>query len=467
MNDRTKRLILTLSGQTGSTVLSILALSLAIGLHGEVLDLGWEMILTVALLRILSRVTRGPLPVLDRRSIPKRAWRVLIDESVMGAILVTVAFILAWPIAREAAASYLGINLAFQMIWFVAVRWLLAVLAADLRRLSRNAPQRQTVIVGTGPQAREAADRILDAPELETFLIGFLDYHRKDLWRYRDAPLLGHPDELCKIISTCQVDALIIAVEGEDLPLTKPVFNLAEQMGVTICLMSDIFQPRIASVRPDYVNGVPTLVYRAVPENQLSLLAKSVIDRVGALVGIVLAAPIMLAAALCIKLNSRGPVFFTQIRSGLNGKPFRIIKFRTMDSDAEGQKAALQSQNEMSGPVFKMKDDPRVTRVGKFLRRTSIDELPQFFNVLIGQMSLVGPRPPLPKEVVKYQPWQHRKLSVRPGVTCLWQVSGRNGIDFEDWMKLDLEYIDNWSLWLDAKIIARTIPAVIKTSGAS
>ncbi len=467
MKDRTRRLFLTLSGQTGSTVLSILALWLAMGVHGEVLELGWPMVLAVAVIRLMARVTRGPLPVLDRRSIPKRAWRVLVDESMVGAILVAIIYAMAWPITREAAVTYIGINLLFQMTWFVAVRWLISVNAADLRRMSRNAPQQQAVIIGTGRQACEAADRILNAPELETFLIGFLDYHRDELWRYRDAPLLGHPDELPKIIASCQVDALIIAVESEDLPLTKQVFELAEQMGVTICLMSDIFRPRIARVRHGHVNGVPTLIYRAVPENQLSLLAKHAIDRIGALLGIILTGPIMLAAALWIKLDSRGPVFFTQIRSGLNGKPFRIVKFRTMCSDAEDKKSQLQSQNEMSGPVFKMKNDPRVTRAGRLLRRTSIDELPQFFNVLIGQMSLVGPRPPLPKEVINYQPWQHRKLSVRPGVTCLWQVSGRNDIDFENWMKLDLEYIDNWSLWLDAKIIARTIPAVVRTSGAS
>ncbi|MCK4460303.1 MAG: sugar transferase, partial [candidate division Zixibacteria bacterium] len=165
-------------------------------------------------------------------------------------------------------------------------------------------------------------------------------------------------------------------------------------------------------------------------------------------------------------LESRGPVFFKQVRSGLNGKTFKLYKFRTMCADAEHKKDALTNRNEMTGPVFKIADDPRVTRIGRFLRKYSIDEVPQFINVLRGDMSLVGPRPPLPKEVSEYDPWQHRKLSVKPGVTCLWQVNGRNEIDFDDWMRLDLEYIDNWSLWLDAKILARTIPAVIKGSGS-
>ena len=174
---------------------------------------------------------------------------------------------------------------------------------------------------------------------------------------------------------------------------------------------------------------------------------------------------LFLLAAVLINRRSPGPVFFAQERVGLGKRRFLLYKFRTMVPDAEMQQASLEELNEVSGPVFKIKDDPRITSLGKFLRKTSLDELPQLFNVLRGEMSLVGPRPPLPKEVIKYQPWQHRKLSVRPGVTCLWQVSGRNDIDFENWMRLDLEYIDNWSLWLDAKILAKTVPTVVKGSG--
>ena len=191
------------------------------------------------------------------------------------------------------------------------------------------------------------------------------------------------------------------------------------------------------------------------------------IDKAGALAGLILAMPLMFITAVAIKLESRGPVLFKQVRLGLNGRTFHLYKFRTMCDGAETQKDRLRAMNEMSGPAFKIKDDPRITPVGRLLRKYSIDELPQFLNVLKGEMSLVGPRPPLPKEVAQYEPWQHRKLSVKPGVTCLWQVNGRNEIDFDDWMRLDLEYIDNWSLWLDTKLLARTIPAVIKSRGAS
>jgi lipopolysaccharide/colanic/teichoic acid biosynthesis glycosyltransferase len=174
----------------------------------------------------------------------------------------------------------------------------------------------------------------------------------------------------------------------------------------------------------------------------------------------------MLLSALAIRLTSAGPVLFRQERVGLNGRRFSLYKFRTMIVDAERQRDALLSLNEMDGPVFKISRDPRVTPVGAFLRRSSLDELPQLFNVLWGQMSLVGPRPPIPSEVRQYEAWQRRRLSMKPGITCLWQVNGRNKIGFRQWMAMDLEYIDKWSLGLDLKILAQTIPAVLKREGA-
>ncbi|HET8733492.1 MAG TPA: sugar transferase, partial [Anaeromyxobacteraceae bacterium] len=177
-------------------------------------------------------------------------------------------------------------------------------------------------------------------------------------------------------------------------------------------------------------------------------------------------APLLLGVAAAIKLDSPGPVFFRQRRVGLHGRLFDILKFRSMHRDAEAKLAALRGRNEMSGPVFKITDDPRVTRVGRLIRRTSIDELPQFWNVLVGQMSVVGPRPPLPSEVAQYRRWHRRRLSVRPGITCIWQISGRNQIDFDRWMELDLQYIDQWSLANDLRIFLKTIPAVLGARGA-
>jgi exopolysaccharide biosynthesis polyprenyl glycosylphosphotransferase len=195
-------------------------------------------------------------------------------------------------------------------------------------------------------------------------------------------------------------------------------------------------------------------------------IGKRWIDVVGALVGLVLSAPLLLVAAICIKLESRGSVLYKSKRIGRSGRPFTFFKLRSMVNGADRNRDRLSHLNESDGPVFKIARDPRVTRIGRFLRTTSIDELPQLFNVLSGDMSLVGPRPPIAEEVAQYEPWQFRRLEVRPGLTCLWQISGRSRIGFQEWMRLDLEYIRKQSFWLDVKILIRTIPAVLSREGA-
>ncbi|MDU4884830.1 sugar transferase [uncultured Clostridium sp.] len=186
-------------------------------------------------------------------------------------------------------------------------------------------------------------------------------------------------------------------------------------------------------------------------------VVKRLIDVVCSFIGVIVLSPLFIIIAIIIKTTSKGPVFFSQKRVGKNGKEFDMYKFRSMVVNAEELKEKLAAQNEMSGPMFKMKDDPRVTKVGKFIRKTSIDELPQLWNVLKGDMSLVGPRPSLPKEVAQFEDWMYRRLEVKPGLTCYWQVSGRNNIDFEDWMKLDIKYVDERSTWIDIKLIFKTV----------
>jgi lipopolysaccharide/colanic/teichoic acid biosynthesis glycosyltransferase len=198
----------------------------------------------------------------------------------------------------------------------------------------------------------------------------------------------------------------------------------------------------------------------------MQLVVKRAIDLVLALLLALLTLPIQLLAALAIRLTSRGPVFFRQVRCGLNGRVFTLLKFRTMQAGAEERLPEIAHLNEMTGPVFKAARDPRLTFVGSLLRRLSIDELPQLWNVVVGDMSLVGPRPPLPEEVARYEPWQRRRLSMAPGLTCLWQVSGRSEVDFDRWMELDLKYIDTWSPLLDVKILLKTVPAVLSGRGA-
>ncbi|UCG62469.1 MAG: sugar transferase [Candidatus Zixiibacteriota bacterium] len=457
-------MILILSGQAGAHILSLISLVgtlLASGYRGLFI---LEMSSAVVLIRLLYCMTRGPRPVLPGRSVRRSVRSVIGDEIKIGIALAAGCFVMQWPVALVTLAIFFALNIVVQCLFS---RVMVASLSADRKRARQGTCERQVLIVGTGVRGKMAADSILSTPEIETGVAGFLDYDRKGLWSYRDISLIGRPDEIDRIIAHRQIDAVFVAVEPQDLARTQSLFSTVEQMGVPICFVPQMFQPSIARMRPERINGTPLILYHAVPENQLVLAIKRLLDKAGALGVILLASPMMLLAAAAIKLTSKGPVLFRQTRSGLNGKRFTLYKFRTMCHDAEKKKAELESLNEMSGPVFKVTNDPRVTRVGRILRRASLDELPQLINVLKGDMSMVGPRPPLPEEVAKYEPWQHRKLSVTPGVTCTWQISGRNNIDFEQWMRLDLEYIDNWSLWRDTKILVRTIPAVLKGNGAS
>jgi exopolysaccharide biosynthesis polyprenyl glycosylphosphotransferase len=265
------------------------------------------------------------------------------------------------------------------------------------------------------------------------------------------------------------VDEVVFAVPGYDADRFADALHACDERGVDVLLTMPSVLPPSGKVEVATVTGfdLPMLGMTRVPTSQGRLLIKRVMDIVGSFVGLVLAAPVLIATVIAIKVTSPGPVFFTQVRAGRHGRKFTMYKFRSMVVDAEALRAKLEHLNEMNGPVFKIKHDPRITAVGRFIRATSIDELPQLFNVLLGDMSLVGPRPPLPSEVCQYEAWQRRRLSVKPGLTGLWQVSGRNQVDFEQWMALDLQYIDNWSLWLDVVILLRTVPAVVRGSGAS
>lgn len=467
MNKELRKVLLMLAGQPGLHLISALILIGIFTIYNQVNLLSFEILAGISTIRILYSLLANPKPILVVHRIRKKVLNVLEDELKITLALGAMAFALKWAIDPQIIFVFGVVNMLYHIVWMMATKKILKYISGKLEKSGYTPTQRKVIIVGTGLRGKKAADVIKNSPELETNLLGFVDYRKDYLWRYRDIPLIGHPDEIEKIISSNQVDAIIVAVEPEDLSPTRKMFDTAELMGVPVCFMAEIFEPKISQVKPSFINGTPVYLYRATSENQLALFAKTVMDKIGALAGLLLASPVFLICAIAIKLDSQGPIFFKQTRSGLNGKPFQLLKFRTMDIDAENKKKELEKMNEMSGPVFKIKNDPRVTKVGRLLRKTSMDELPQFINVLLGDMSLVGPRPPLPKEVAKYENWQRRRLSVKPGVTCTWQVSGRNNIDFDQWMKLDLEYIDNWSIWDDTKIIARTIPAVVKGSGAS
>lgn len=295
----------------------------------------------------------------------------------------------------------------------------------------------------------------------------------------------GHPDEgvdvvaeldlggdtvtkLVDLLHEHSVNGVIISAEHTHFEQIETAIRACEIEGVETWLVADFFRTQISRTTLDDFHGRPVLVFRATPDVPWQTLVKHSLDFFASAIALALLSPLLLFVALAIKLTSPGPVFFRQQRAGLNGRPFTMYKFRSMVTDAEQLKHELAVLNEMSGPVFKISNDPRITAIGRFLRRYSVDELPQLLNILRGEMSLVGPRPLPVDEVQRFDDVAHRRrLSVRPGLTCLWQISGRNNLtDFAEWVRLDLDYIDHWSLWLDLKILFLTIPVVLTAKGA-
>jgi len=275
--------------------------------------------------------------------------------------------------------------------------------------------------------------------------------------------------ELIQMLHEHSAYGVILRARHAYFEQIENVIKACELEGVEVWLMADFFATQISRTSIDELLGHPLLIFRTTPEASWHSLAKTLLDFVGSFILLAFFGILLFPwIAIAIKLSSRGPVFFKQQRSGQNGRPFILYKFRTMVTNAEQYKHELEAMNEMRGPVFKVTNDPRVTRTGKWLRKYSLDELPQLWNVLRGEMSLVGPRPLPVDEVKRFSDFAHRRrLSVKPGLTCLWQIGGRNQIfDFKEWVRLDLEYIDNWSLWLDVKILLLTIPAVLRGTGA-
>jgi exopolysaccharide biosynthesis polyprenyl glycosylphosphotransferase len=283
--------------------------------------------------------------------------------------------------------------------------------------------------------------------------------------RIETGAILGGIDRLASILDEQVVDEVIFSAPLEHVAAVLPQVRLCEEVGVTAHVLAESVTCHSVPELIDF-HGVPLLTYSPARQRAELLVVKRAVDIAVAVIGIVLTAPIMLMCTALIRLTTPGPILFRQRRSGLNGREFRMFKFRTMAAGAEERLSEVAHLNESTGPVFKAEHDPRVTAAGRFLRRWSLDELPQLFNVLLGEMSIVGPRPPIPSEVVKYDRWQRRRLSMRPGLTCLWQIKGRHKISFEEWMRLDLSYIDNWSLKLDFRILCRTVLVVLGGTGA-
>ena len=377
-----------------------------------------------------------------------------------------------WILAKSCAICTLAVmaamyffKLAMLSRWVVAFFALFSIVALFAKdrifqvymrnRARRGQDFTEVILVGSEERNAEFAALLDEHPEWSLRVTAKLD-PTDNLVTQLPAMLHCHP-----------VGCVIFNVSQTSFSEIEKAILACELEGVEAWLVADFVKTSIARATVDDFYGKPLLIFSTTPEVSWQLVCKRLIDIAGSLIGLVVLGPlVLLPAAIIIKLTSPGPILFGQKRSGLHGRLFTMYKFRSMVTNAEMLQAELAAYNEMTGPVFKMKDDPRVTPFGHFLRRTSIDEFPQLWNVLVGNMSLVGPRPPIPSEVQHYDPWHRRRLSMKPGLTCIWQISGRNHIGFDQWMKLDLQYIDNWSLWLDLKILARTLPVVLTGLGA-
>jgi exopolysaccharide biosynthesis polyprenyl glycosylphosphotransferase len=381
----------------------------------------------------------------------RQAILILLKSVGLTAVIVVAAmYFLVMPMVSR------GVVALFAIFGVVALYVKDFAFQTHMRYLARQGKHAQAVVlVGDAKRNAEFDQLLNEHPD----------------WNLRTAaridPATESLDRLPEILHSMPVSCVIFNVAQTQFAEIEKAILICEIEGVEAWLVADFVKTSIARATVDDFYGKPVLVFRTTPDTSWQLVCKRVLDIVGAAAGLLVLGPlVMLPAAIAIKLGSPGPVLFRQKRSGLHGRLFTMLKFRSMVTNAEMLRSELEIFNEVTGPVFKIKDDPRVTPIGRFMRRTSIDELPQLWNVLMGDMSLVGPRPPIPTEVEKYDPWHRRRLSMKPGLTCLWQIGGRSNVSFDQWMKLDLQYIDNWSLWLDLKIILRTIPVVFGGRGA-
>ena len=384
-------------------------------------------------------------------------------EVLLAVTLITVIFLLV----RGPLDLSFATNTFLLMFWLLAFGFLMLFHEAALRMLHyarlRGRNLRHVVIVGELREATALRERFQKDSNF--------GYHVLEIIAPGGSPEMTESEVVANLESVSRdqsVDEVIVSLSPKKYgSLVEKIVSRCEEEGVIVRVRAEMFELRTAKAYADELEGLPILTIRSGPEDDWRLAAKRLIDALGSLILLLMLAPLFALTALVIKLDSPGAIFFAQERVGLNKRRFRMLKFRTMVNGAEKQQEALEGLNEADGPIFKIKDDPRVTLIGKFLRRFSIDELPQLFNVLKGDMSLVGPRPLPVRDVERIDvASQKRRFSIKPGLTCLWQVNGRSNIGFEEWVRMDLDYIDRWSLGLDILILLKTIPAVFKGPGA-
>jgi exopolysaccharide biosynthesis polyprenyl glycosylphosphotransferase len=394
----------------------------------------------------------------------KYTWAVVQAVAVGLASLLTILFLLKihyvsrTVVMMFAALDFLALaGLRLGIVWYFR------------RSLRRGAHFHRVLIVGSGNRARRLAETLLQNSEWGIRIVGHLD---PDPARVGEsvlgASVIGTVGDISSVLKENVIDEVILAVPRAMIQDADKIAHVCQEEGVTLCLMADVFDFHVARTRLVALGPIPLLTLEPVAQEEWKLLVKRVMDVVLAALMIPLLLPVMGLVAVAIKLDSPGPIFFMQERVGFRKRRFRMLKFRTMVAGADRLQATLEHLNEATGPIFKIANDPRHTRVGRFLRRSSLDELPQILHVLRGTMTLVGPRPMSLRDVDLFdQGIQRKRFSVKPGLTCLWQISGRSALPFSRWLELDLQYIEHWSLGLDAKILFKTIPAVLSARGAN
>jgi exopolysaccharide biosynthesis polyprenyl glycosylphosphotransferase len=392
----------------------------------------------------------------SRWSIRSEAGDVLRATVLMAAATFAVLF---WFRMPDVSRSLLLVLFPILFVAVLATRATLRLFFRWLRERGMNA--RFVLVAGAGPRGRAFAAKLESHRELGLRVVGFVD----DDPEYAEGlpwPYLGTLEDTEHILHEKVVDEVAICLPFSQWSLLDGIARLAEEQGKIVRVPMDVPDHAFSAGKVEDLDGTPVYSLVSGPDRTVALAAKRLVDVVVAAAGLVALSPVFALIALSIRREDGAPALFRQTRVGLHGRTFEMLKFRSMTPDAEARKAELEHANEVNGSAFKVTDDPRVTRTGRRLRRFSLDELPQLWNVLRGDMSLVGPRPPLPEEVAGYDLWHRRRLSMKPGITGLWQVRARRDPEFDRWVAADLEYIDRWSLWLDLKILARTIPAALE-----
>ena len=401
--------------------------------------------------------------VYDRADIadPKQILSDTLKQCGLGGVALVVAiYLMRLDLSRPFMLLYVGLAWLFLSVFRLNAGHLVGAIRKEFTQ------PYYILIAGTGERALRIADTIERSGSHGLILEGFIDTEpdREVMTLAKDYPV-WHIDRLPDLLRASVIDEVVFAVPSERLAALEDVFLACDEEGVRTRVAVDFFPHVNSQIYLDRLSGVPLLTFSAAPHDEVKLFLKRIIDILFSAAALIVLSPLMLLVALVIRFTSRGPAVFRQERCGLSGRRFTVYKFRSMVAGAEAQREGLEHLNTKQ-TAFKIPHDPRLTNVGHWLRKFSLDELPQFWNVLRGDMSLVGPRPAVPQEVDRYENWQRRRLRMRPGLTCLWAINGRDQLDFETWMRLDMQYIDTWSLWLDWQIMLRTIPQVLLGKGA-